>query len=72
MRNDAMQLLNQSKRLIRLPEVMLLTGRCRASIYKDINANVFPKPIKTGPRSVAWVEGEVSEWIDNKIKERQM
>ncbi|EEE0771918.1 AlpA family phage regulatory protein, partial [Salmonella enterica] len=41
MRNDAMQLLNQGKRLIRLPEVMLLTGRCRASIYKDISANIF-------------------------------
>ncbi|ECC1659808.1 AlpA family phage regulatory protein [Salmonella enterica subsp. salamae] len=63
-----MQLLNQGKRLIRLPEVILLTGRCRASIYKDINANIFPKPIKIGPHSVAWVEGRSATGLTIKSK----
>jgi Prophage CP4-57 regulatory protein (AlpA) len=28
----------------------------------------FPKPIHLSPRKIAWVEEEVDEWIENKIK----
>ncbi|MBG5920964.1 helix-turn-helix transcriptional regulator [Providencia stuartii] len=55
--------------LIRLPEVMRRTGYGKAWIYRLIEAGQFPKSVKIGTRSVAFIESEVDEWIANKIAE---
>ncbi|EKT60637.1 helix-turn-helix transcriptional regulator [Providencia rettgeri] len=55
--------------LIRLPEVMRRTGYGKAWIYRLIEAGQFPKSVKIGTRSIAFVESEVDEWIANKIAE---
>lgn len=54
---------------IRLPEVQRRTGYCKAWIYRLIEAGQFPKQVKIGSRSVAFVESEIDEWIANKIAE---
>ncbi|EJG7683686.1 AlpA family transcriptional regulator, partial [Escherichia coli] len=53
-----------SPSLIRLSEVMRRTGYGRAWIYRLISQGRFPKPVKIGPRSVAFIESEVDEWIN--------
>ena len=55
-------------RLLRLQAVRELTGLSRSTIYADPE---FPKPVKIGPRAVAWVEQEIKEWIVARIAERQ-
>lgn len=55
--------------LIRLPEASRRTGYGRAWIYKLIAQNRFPQPIKIGSRSIAFVESEVDEWINQRIAE---
>lgn len=57
-------------RIIRLKEVMDLTGLARSTIYKFISGELFPKPISLGDRCVGWVESEVHDWIISKIQER--
>lgn len=57
-------------RIIRLKEVMDLTGLARSTIYKFISGELFPKPISMGDRCVGWVESEVHDWIVSKIQER--
>lgn len=57
-------------RLIRLKEVMDLTGLSRASVYKFMAKNTFPKSVSLGDRAVAWVEQEVADWVLDKIAER--
>ncbi|HFP0732893.1 TPA: helix-turn-helix transcriptional regulator [Escherichia coli] len=52
---------------IRLSEVMRRTGYSRAWIYRLINQGRFPKPVKIGSRSVAFIESEVDEWINQRI-----
>lgn len=54
-------------RLMRLPEVILLTGRCRSSIYEDMKCGRFPKPIKIGLRSVAWRLNDINSWISKLL-----
>ncbi|EEY3521806.1 TPA: AlpA family transcriptional regulator [Escherichia coli] len=56
-----------SPSLIRLSEVMRRTGYGRAWIYRLISQGRFPKPVKIGPRSVAFIESEVDEWINQRI-----
>ncbi|EKH4534234.1 AlpA family transcriptional regulator [Escherichia coli] len=52
---------------IRLSEVMRCTGYGRAWIYRLISLGRFPKPVKIGSRSVAFIESEVDEWINQRI-----
>ena len=54
---------------LRLPEVIKRTGLSRSTIYKSINENQFPESIRLGPKSVAWVDSDIQEWQDGKIKQ---
>ena len=57
-------------RLIRLKEVMHLTGLGRSSIYKFMTKGHFPMSISLGERAVAWDVGEVEEWVLDKVESR--
>ncbi|OTA15228.1 dipicolinate synthase [Xenorhabdus vietnamensis] len=57
------------KNLIRLPEVQRRTGYGKAWIYKLIADNQFPKQVKIGTRSIAFIESEIDDWIDQRIAE---
>ena len=57
--------------LLPRPEVERRVGLRCTSIYAGIAAGTFPKPIKSGKRSL-WVESEVSQWIADRIAERDM
>ncbi|MEM7618391.1 MAG: AlpA family transcriptional regulator [Pseudomonadota bacterium] len=59
-------------RLLKLPEVMSITGLSRSSIYAFIQQEKFPSPVSLGARAVAWVEPEINEWIQNKIQKREV
>ena len=58
------------KRFIRLSQVEMLTGYKRSRLYDFVKAGTFPQPLKIGPRATAWVEGEVQDWINQKIEQR--
>lgn len=58
-----------SQNLIRLPEVQRRTGYSKAWIYRLIKENAFPKSVKIGFRSIAFVESEIDEWINQRIAE---
>lgn len=46
--------------ILRMPAVKAETGnRSHASIYNQINAGLFTKPVKIGERSVGWPDDEV-------------
>ena len=50
-------------RLLKRPEVETITGLSRASIYARMDRGEFPRPMRLGPRSVAWRDSDVQEWI---------
>ncbi|HDL7644940.1 TPA: AlpA family transcriptional regulator [Yersinia enterocolitica] len=54
---------------IRLPDVQRRTGYSKAWIYRLIKQERFPKPVKIGSRSVAFIESEIDEWINQRIAE---
>lgn len=53
-------------RLIRLPEVMALTGMSRSWIYQRIHEEAFPSPIKLG-RASCWDVNSVRAFLDEQI-----
>ncbi|HAT6805123.1 TPA: AlpA family phage regulatory protein [Citrobacter freundii] len=59
-----------SHHLLRLHQVMEKTGLKRSQVYSYMKTGDFPKSIKIGPASVAWLESDIDEWIDTKINSR--
>lgn len=57
-------------KLIKLREVLALTTLSKSSVYDFINQGRFPKPVSLGARSVAWIEGEVLSWIEERANAR--
>jgi prophage regulatory protein len=60
------------RRVIRLPEVMRVTGWSRSTVYDKIKAGKFPKPFKPDPdgRVAGWFEDEIAE-LQRRAIERQ-
>jgi len=50
-------------RLMRLEEVLSYTGLSRSELYRQIQEETFPRPVRVGKRAVRWRESEVEEWI---------
>ena len=48
---------------LRLPDVIKQVGLKRSTIYKKIQRQEFPAPIKIGERSSVWPESEIKAWI---------
>ena len=42
----------------------------RVELSRKVKANKFPKPIKLGPGTLAWLETEIDAWLDQRIAER--
>jgi len=58
------------RRLIRNAEVRNRTGLSKTSIWRGQRNGTFPKPIKSSPGCVAWLEDEIEAWIDSRVTAR--
>lgn len=57
--------------LLRKQTVKTLYGiQSDSTLYEWMDAGSFPKPIKIGPRAVAWVKSELDAWEAARIAER--
>ncbi|WP_111859465.1 helix-turn-helix transcriptional regulator [Acinetobacter sp. CFCC 10889] len=69
-----------NNKIIRLKQVVALTGLSRSTIYDRMDPKSkrydasFPKSIRLGTVSkigaVGWIESEIQAWIKKKIEER--
>lgn len=60
----------KAHQLLRLKQVEEKTGLKRSQIYLYMKNDDFPRSIKIGPASVAWLESEIDEWINLKLTNR--
>jgi prophage regulatory protein len=58
-------------RLLRLAAVEAKASIRKSEIYEQIRQGDFPRPVHPSPKSSAWVESEVDEWIARRIAERE-
>ena len=65
---EAQNLIHQNRKILRRREVEARTGFARSTIYLKVSQGEFPKPIKLGARAVGWLEGEIEEWLDEKVE----
>jgi len=53
-------------KLLRIREIMDITGLSRMTIYRMEKTGDFPNRRRLGMNSVAWIEGEVNTWIETR------
>ena len=63
-------MLDENEKFIRMAEVTQKTSLPRSVIYALINAGKFPPPVPLRTRTRAWLLSEVTEWMEEKMKER--
>ena len=56
---------SRTDRLMRHQEVEKVTGLGKSQIYAFMKLNLFPKPVRIGQRSVAWVQSDIDKWVGN-------
>ena len=57
-----------NQRIMRLPEVEVVTGYKRSSIYNFMEEGSFPKSYRLGKRAVGWDSVEVENWVKAKLR----
>lgn len=55
-----------SEQLLRLPEVIDLVKKSRATIYMDMKRGDFPQSISIGRRAVAWRRSDLDVWLNTR------
>lgn len=53
-------------KLLRRPQVEAMTGLSRSSIYRAMDQDQFPRPVKIGQRAVAWRETDLNVWLSSR------
>ena len=59
---------SSATRILSLKEVCKVTGLGRSYIYQLQTEGQFPHSIKIGVRVVGWLEGEVQQWLNTRIR----
>lgn len=58
---------NAPIRMLRIAQVLALTGLGKTKIYELQAAGDFPMRVQLTPKRVAWVEAEVQAWLAARI-----
>lgn len=57
---------NMTDRIIRIRDVIAMTGLSRSSIYSLIKSSGFPAQVKLSTRSAGWFHSEVQKWVETR------
>jgi prophage regulatory protein len=66
--NDSSPVADAHVKVLRLPQVCEVTGLRRSMIYQLEAEQRFPRRIKIGVRAVGWIQGEVQQWLVQRIE----
>ncbi|EJE8548861.1 AlpA family transcriptional regulator [Vibrio vulnificus] len=56
-----------SYKIMRLPEVIKMTGLSRSTIYLSMSKGSFPLSISLGERAVGWLETDIEQWLEKCV-----
>jgi prophage regulatory protein len=58
--------------VLRLPEVMRLTGLCETTLRQLVAKGQFPPSFPLAQRAVGWLASDVTAWVEAKAAQRLM
>ena len=57
------------QKIYRLKNVIEVTGMSRSTIYRLMDQDRFPKPIKLSQRIIGFLEEDIDQWIQERYQE---
>ena len=57
-------------KIIKMHTVKQLTTFSSSTVYRLIEKGLFPRQIKLSERSSGWIEQEVLDYLNDRVKER--
>ena len=54
-------------KILRIAQVVEMTGLRKSTVEFYIRKGTFPRPIKLGPKASGWIASEVQFWIRERI-----
>jgi prophage regulatory protein len=54
---------NEADRIVRLKEVLVITGLSRSVLYRLCSQGAFPAQVDTGVKQATWRHSDVQTWI---------
>ena len=52
-------------RILRIREVVQVTGMSRSAIYRKLSAKQFPEQVRLAPQTVGWRDTDVQAWLES-------
>ncbi|WP_119335144.1 helix-turn-helix transcriptional regulator [Hydrogenophilus thermoluteolus] len=63
-------MMENTNRILRLPEVIAITKISRPTIYRWAREGLFPAPLKLGPRAIGWRADEIDAWLESRDRKQ--
>ncbi len=57
---------NNPLQLVRIKDIVSITTLSRSTIYRLVQTNQFPAPIKLTPYTSAWRHCDIEQWIEKR------
>ena len=54
------------ERILRIKDILKITGMSNSTIYELIKSNEFPRPKRLGKRAVGWLPEDIKNWLDSR------
>ena len=52
--------------ILRIGDVLKVTGLCRTTIWRWVKSGQFPAPIRLGSRHIGWRRADIEKWISDR------
>jgi prophage regulatory protein len=59
-----------SMRFLKEKDVRQRVALSRTTIWRQVQAGTFPRPVRVGECAIAWIESEVDAWMKQRVKDR--
>lgn len=61
-----------NNQLLRIPQVMELTGLAKSTVWLWVKQGKLPSPIKLSTRVTVWKRSDLEEWINAQSNEEEL
>jgi prophage regulatory protein len=58
------------QKILRIAAVSKQTGLSRRTIYNEIKAGRFPRPVQMTARCVGWTDVEIDAYVEERVRAR--
>jgi prophage regulatory protein len=62
---------DQPDRILRIRTVLARTGLSRSTLYRKMQAGVFPRQVRIAERRIGWRESAVNTWLEDPMSLEQ-